>query len=292
MKLQPLEYFCAIVEEGSYTRAAQRMFVSRQAMSQTVRQLESDLGCQLLAVTDHGVLPTPLGKELYTEGAALLEQARELEHRIRHQAESASPLDIAVSDTLLPSLEPTLLQQLHDFSSQYPKAVGRIEECPNDRVPDLVREGTFDFGFFLGEQTSEEGLTLVSYRRLPMVFSMSVRHPLAKASDFSVKDLDGEVVLVPGPPERFLPVLKEECRQAGAEPAFRVVTSGIEGAYLVEKECVISCDIDVEYYSTKLITKKPAKSMASLAFQMAFRPEDDNYLVRLLREHLSGRLTG
>ena len=156
MKFQPLEYFCAIVDEGSYSRAAGRMFVSRQAMSQAVRQLESDLGCPLLTVTEHGVVPTPLGRELYEEGTLLLEQAKALEHRIRHQAESALPVKIAVSDTLIPSLEPALLQMLHEFSVQYPNAVEKIGECPNDQVPDLLTSEEFDFGIFLGEQTSEE----------------------------------------------------------------------------------------------------------------------------------------
>ena len=289
MKLQQLEYYLAIVDEKSYTKASQKLYVTRQAVSQAVRQLEADLGCRLLAVTDRGVVPTPLGKELYEQGTLLLKDARELEQRIRQRAASASSLRVAVSDTLLPNLEPDLLLLLHSFSQENTGAIACIDEIPNDQLPAAV-QGEYDFGLFLGEQKQIPGLTLIPYRREPLAFTLPLKHPLLGKDPVSIRDLKGLTLMVPGEPDQFFPTLANECRENGFELSYKVVTPGIEGAYLAEKEGLITCDIPWDYYSTRYSQKRPADSKAEIVFQMIYKEKADNYFVQHLEAYLSERL--
>ena len=62
MLLRQLEYFAAVVEEGSFTRAAKRCFVSQSAVSQQVKALEDELGCELLQRTGKRFSVTPAGE--------------------------------------------------------------------------------------------------------------------------------------------------------------------------------------------------------------------------------------
>ena len=57
--------FCSIVETRSISKAAEKLFVSRQAVSYSIKQLENKLGGQLFFITSKGVVLTPEAEELY-----------------------------------------------------------------------------------------------------------------------------------------------------------------------------------------------------------------------------------
>ena len=68
-ELRHLRYFVAVAEELSYTRASERLHVAQPALSTAIRELETELGVQLLERTTRNVALTPAG-------ALLLERAR------------------------------------------------------------------------------------------------------------------------------------------------------------------------------------------------------------------------
>lgn len=74
MELRQLRYFVAIVDHGSLSRAAQVLHVAQPALTQQLRQLEEELGAQLLHRSAHGVLSTDAGKVFYEHAQAILKQ--------------------------------------------------------------------------------------------------------------------------------------------------------------------------------------------------------------------------
>src|SRR5258706_12632016 len=67
-----LKAFAAIAERASFARAADHLGVSRSALSQTIRQLESRLGVRLLNRTTRSVAPTAAGSRLHERIAPML----------------------------------------------------------------------------------------------------------------------------------------------------------------------------------------------------------------------------
>lgn len=95
MDLRQLRYFLAIVEEGAFTRAAERLNVAQPALSAHVRKLEADLGVELLLRTARGVRPTEHGERLAAHARRILADVETLRDDIRG-AEAAPSGAVAV----------------------------------------------------------------------------------------------------------------------------------------------------------------------------------------------------
>lgn len=83
MLLKQMEYFCALVERGSFTKAAAACFVSQSAISQQIKQLESDLGCSLLKRSGHGFALTPAGEAFYRNARDIVNRTRAAQSEAR-----------------------------------------------------------------------------------------------------------------------------------------------------------------------------------------------------------------
>ena len=74
MELRQLRYFVAIVDHGSLSRAATVLHVAQPALTQQLRQLEEELGAQLLHRSAQGVLGTDAGEVFYEHAQAVPEE--------------------------------------------------------------------------------------------------------------------------------------------------------------------------------------------------------------------------
>lgn len=75
--------FTAVVEEKSYTRAGERLYMSHSTMSRAVSALEQEFGVRLISRDNHVAGLTPEGEKLYELAKKLLSMADELEEKMR-----------------------------------------------------------------------------------------------------------------------------------------------------------------------------------------------------------------
>jgi LysR family nitrogen assimilation transcriptional regulator len=88
--LRAVSAFLVVVEEQSITRAAARLFVAQQTLSEQIRKLERALGVVLLVRNPRGVLVTEAGRELAAYGAGLSTELEMLVERLRAVARDES----------------------------------------------------------------------------------------------------------------------------------------------------------------------------------------------------------
>ena len=146
-----LAAFLAVVDEGSFTRAAARLGTSQSALSHTVRRLEERLDLRLLTRTTRKVSPTEAGERL-------AESLRPAFAEIQERLESLDEL----RDTPAGSIRITsprlvgrsiLLPVVNDLLARYPEL--HIEISIDSRLVDIVQE-RFDAGIRLGEQVAKD----------------------------------------------------------------------------------------------------------------------------------------
>ena len=78
MLLRQIKYFIAVVESGSFTETAEKLFISQSAVSQQIRALESELGVNLLIRKNRGFTLTQAGEYFYRNARILLGDAEKL----------------------------------------------------------------------------------------------------------------------------------------------------------------------------------------------------------------------
>ena len=139
--LRQLRYFQALIEHGSFSRAAESVHVSQPALSLQIRELEASLGGPLVERESRGVLLTPLGREAHEQTLRILVETLLLE--TMGQRYEAGPLRVAVGivSTLAPYLLPGILTHLHDVS---PRVEPDIVEAPGQALVSSLLAGRLD----------------------------------------------------------------------------------------------------------------------------------------------------
>ena len=145
VKLESYRVFKEVAEVGNITAAAQALYISQSAVSQSIKQLENDLQTRLFSRNSRGVTLTAEGKMLYEyvrsamglleTGEAKLSQTRELQ---------MGQLVIGASDTVTSQF---LLPYLDSFHREHPAIHIQIISGRSHKVLGLLRSGKVDIAF-------------------------------------------------------------------------------------------------------------------------------------------------
>jgi DNA-binding transcriptional LysR family regulator len=162
MDLLQLEHFLAVVEEGTFTRAAERVSRTQPAVSQSIKKLEEEIRGQLFARDLHDVSLTEAGK-------TLLEYARKMV-RARDDAMRAlgalktlktGTLNIAAHESAAVYLLPA---PLRNYLTRFPDVKIGIYRSPLAEIPRQVMDGEVHVGFVKDEPLDMPRRTLMIYR--------------------------------------------------------------------------------------------------------------------------------
>ena len=92
MDIRQLHYFLTLCEEMNYTRAAQRLFLSRQALRQSISALEAEMCGPLFISAHHKLALTDRGMSLQRHAAPVVEQFQQMQAALRAEIQSAQPV--------------------------------------------------------------------------------------------------------------------------------------------------------------------------------------------------------
>lgn len=146
-----LAVFCLVAEERSFRAAADRLGLTRSAVSQTIRKLEETLAIALVSRTTRSVALTEAGERLYAETApALAEMRGALEGAANRQGRPRGRLNLAVSSIAEGFLSGP---QLAAFTEANPEV--KLHVTVTDEEFDIVAQG-YDAGVRLGEVIAQD----------------------------------------------------------------------------------------------------------------------------------------
>ncbi|MDA3629481.1 LysR family transcriptional regulator [Saccharopolyspora sp. WRP15-2] len=145
MDLRLVEYFVAVIDHGSVTKAAQSLYIAQPSLSQAIRSLERQLGVQLFRRTGRQLVLTPDGEAFATPARRILRDVERARSAARDVlALSSGQLDIAALATLAAYPLPELAGEFHQ---RHPGVLlNVIDPGGSARVVDEVRRGRAELG--------------------------------------------------------------------------------------------------------------------------------------------------
>jgi DNA-binding transcriptional LysR family regulator len=228
MNLRQLACFVAIVEEGSFTRAARRVGITQPSLSQHVRSLEEELGGAVLERLPRGVALTPAGRTLLPEARAALRAVERGRRGARAAlALEAGDLEIATVLSMAVGLLPRYIRLWHQ---RHPDVGIRLQEFRHrSLLEEAVEQGVADFAIGpLPLRTWEGPLEQVSWEEFVVVAPPG--DPLASRRRVRLEELAEREWVLYHADHGLAGILEEVCRRAGFSPRGTVRTSQAEGA--------------------------------------------------------------
>lgn len=180
MEIRQLRYFVAVAELNSFTRAAERCFVSQPSLSQQIIKLEEFLGVELIDRGGRTMQLTDAGHWLYARAVEILGGIDEAERRLRGLNDEPRHIHIGLIPTIAPFVIDRLLRGIADtHGANLPI---RIHEDVSDRLIDAISAGGLDFAIIALPWRHASRVHTSPLWRESLLLMLPVDHPLA-ASD-------------------------------------------------------------------------------------------------------------
>lgn len=193
MDLRRLEIFAKVAELGSFSRAAEALFLTQPTISEHVRALEDELGVQLLDRLGRGATPTRAGQLLLGYARRMLTLSREA-HQALERFQGRMSGELVVGGSTIPG-EYVLPALIGQFKVKFPDISISLLIGSTRHVSDWVEEGRVEVGV-VGARPAARTLEAKELMPDELVVVVPSSHPWATRRTTTLGDLQKEPMVV------------------------------------------------------------------------------------------------
>jgi DNA-binding transcriptional LysR family regulator len=193
MDLRRLEIFVRVAEFGSFSRAAEALFLTQPTVSEHVRALEDELGVQLLDRLGRGAAPTPAGQLLLGYARKLLALAGEAQQAV-DQFQGRVSGELIVGGSSIPG-EYVLPSLIGAFRAKHPEIAVTLLIGDSRGVQEWVESGRVELGV-VGVRPTGRSLDSRQLMADELVVVVAPDHPWVGRGNISVEDIRHEPLIL------------------------------------------------------------------------------------------------
>lgn len=237
MLLRHINYFLAVAEHNSFTRAAAALHVSQPALSQQIKQLEETLGSQLFDRTGRTTRLTDAGEVYFRYARRALQDLEEGKRAIHDVSDlSRGSLRVAVTPTFTNYLIGPLVEAYHAL---HPNVTLTLREMSQERMEELLVDGELDLGIAFEDVRSPD---IESQRLLVETLALVVgeRHPLAGRRKIGLKALNNESLILLTSEFATREQIDHYCRQYDIRPRVLMEANSLSAVIEVIRRTTLS----------------------------------------------------
>lgn len=193
MDLRAIELFLAVAEQGSFTKAAEKMFVTQPYLSKVVKQMEEELNVTLFNRTTRKLELTDAGKIVIEQGRMALKPLQDMPHLLNElQNLQKGEIVLGIPPVIGTLIFPSIAQR---FNEAFPDVTLRLIELGAKHILTLADEEKIDIGFTV-KPFSEENFRVKPYFVDEFMIYLSHEHPLATRQCLKIAELAHEKFIV------------------------------------------------------------------------------------------------
>jgi DNA-binding transcriptional LysR family regulator len=184
--LRQLEIFCKVVELGSFSKAADAVFLAQASVSERIANLEKMVGAKLLDRLGRQVVPTKAGDLLYKHAVLLLDMKRTASLKMEAFL-GVKQGEIHMGGSTIPG-EYILPKVIGGFNEKYPSISVVLTIADTSEIERRVLEGHLELGV-IGSEGSQDSLTYQELWKDELVLAIPANHRWAKKKAVALKEL-------------------------------------------------------------------------------------------------------
>ena len=193
MDVRALRYFTEVVRQQSFTRAAEKLFVTQPTISKMLRQLEEELGCTLLLREGRKLHLTDSGQAVYQRGLAILQEFHQLEAQIGDINElKTGELRLGIP----PMVGMQIAGSISAFRRRYPGVQLKIVESGGLTVQQAVLNGGLDIALTALPVDAELPLNTLELMRHPLCVLLPRQAQWLSRSGLGLAELANHPLLI------------------------------------------------------------------------------------------------
>ncbi|UJA18980.1 LysR family transcriptional regulator [Thermoleophilia bacterium SCSIO 60948] len=194
MRVEQLEYALAVIRQGSFRRAAEELHISQPALSESVRNLERELGVQLVDRKRGGVEVSEAGRELLPRMLDVIGANDDLRRACDEHHRGRRVIRLG---TVTAATGPLLSPVVRRFRDLYPSSHVELVLGKRDKIDSALLDGSMDLALvnLLGDEWPTADLSATELLRGVPVACISTRSPLTAHAELTPADLIREPLI-------------------------------------------------------------------------------------------------
>ncbi|MGD0622812.1 MAG: LysR substrate-binding domain-containing protein [Dehalococcoidia bacterium] len=195
MEWHQISGFYNVAKLGSFTKASEAVFRTQPALTQQIKSLEEELGCQLFErIGKRKLLLTPAGERLLVFSETVLTKYEGLVEDLNElKGIQKGRLRIAAPYTTLYNLLPEVLEL---YTQRFPLVELSLFDRSHANIIELVKNGDVDFGITL-ESLVSNNFSKIQWKQVESVLLTPKGHPLTRAKHVTVEEIAEYPLILP-----------------------------------------------------------------------------------------------
>ena len=192
-----LEIFIQVADTGSFSKAAEKLYISSTAVMKQMNLMEQELGLDLLIRTNHGIKLTEVGKQIYKDCKFIIDYSNQAIKNAK-KIQNQNTHFVTIGTSLICPCKP-LLDLWYKINDQYPEFKIKIVPFEENHtiILNTLNSNGVNLDFIVSPCDSKQWLENFSFLKLGdyrFCVAVPVSHPLAKKEEISYEDLSGEKI--------------------------------------------------------------------------------------------------
>jgi LysR family transcriptional activator of glutamate synthase operon len=214
MEMKQVKYFLTVAELGSFSAAADNLYISQSSLSKQIMAMEKELGVALFDRSKRSILLTEAGATFQKHARRLNDEYEDLLDNLK-QYKRAPTLSIVAIPVIA---QYGITSYIAQFQSAYPKIHLMLEEREAAVILPALNNYQFDLAFIRDNYLDVEKYQLLEVDRDKFMVTLSLRHRLASKTTISLSELANENFIMFDKGTVVHELAVDACRKAGFDP--------------------------------------------------------------------------